>query len=182
MTAISERETATDTYAVSPMQAGMLFHHLLEPDSGADIEQMVMRFDERVDRCALVTAWDAVAARHAVLRTSFTWGDDRPRQCVHASVPTDVTEIDHTVYTEAQSAIRLAEFLVADRRRGFDLGRAPLSRMTVVHHGPEVSTVIWSFHHVILDGRSFPIVVEDLFAAYDAVMTGTDPDLGPGAQ
>ena len=86
-------ETSNDLYALSPMQQGMLFHHLLEPNSGADIEQMLLFFHEEVDSRRMTRAWHEAARRHEVLRTSFVW--DRvaePMQRVDATSPMEIVE------------------------------------------------------------------------------------------
>ncbi len=175
-----EIANAAADYALSPMQKGMLFHQLFEPDSGADLEQMVLRFREAVDLKNFSQAWEAAAGRHEVLRTSFPpSGDSEPRQRVHPTAPMEIVEIDQTAYNLRQADARLRRFLAADRRRGFDPEQAPLSRLTLFRRGPASTVVVWSFHHIILDGRSFPIVLSDVFAAYDALMAGRPVELEP---
>jgi amino acid adenylation domain-containing protein len=167
------------SYGLSPMQIGMLFHQLFDPHAGADLEQMVMRLDEPVDGRQLRRAWDMVARRHEVLRTSFHVSDDaEPVQRVHRSAPMEVVEVDQSAYTENQADRRLARFLAVDRQRGFDAATAPLSRTTIFHRDRR-SVIVWTFHHVILDGRSFPIVLTDLFAAYDDLRAGETVHLEP---
>ena len=61
------------SYPLSPLQQGMLFHHLLEPSSGVDIAQLDCSLTERVDIVQLHKAWEKVVKRHAVLRTGFRW-------------------------------------------------------------------------------------------------------------
>lgn len=167
-------------YAISPMQQGMLFHHLLEPDSGADVEQMVMRLREPVDFADFSAAWDHASDRHEALRTSFRWDDTTsPMQEVQPRAVMECTEINQTAYSDEQADIRLRSFLAEDRTRGFDLARAPLSRLTIFRRNDNSSIVVWTFHHVILDGRSFPIVLSDVFEAYDALRAGRKVELAP---
>ncbi len=157
------------------MQKGMLFHQLLEPGSGSDIEQMVMRFHEPVDRDCCVEAWSMVAERHEALRTVFLAnGDSEPTQTVRARATMPLVDVDQSAYTETQAEARLAEFLAADRRRGVDLEHGPMSRLALFRRTGTPSVLVWTFHHIILDGRSLPIVVSDFFAAYDALRAG-DP-------
>src|SRR5207245_7939362 len=67
-------------------------------------------------------------------------------------------------------------------RRGFDLTRAPLMRLTIVTRSPSAVEVLWSFHHAILDGRSFPIVLREVFGLYDAIRVGQEIALPPPRQ
>ena len=85
----------TADFPLTPLQQGMLFHHLLEPDGGVDIEQLVFTLPERVDAAALRDAWSLITKRHDALRTSFRWDDgEQPVQQVHASVPMSWNELD----------------------------------------------------------------------------------------
>ena len=75
------------SYELSPLQHGMLFHAIGDPGSGVDIEQIACKLDERVDVAAMLRAWDLVTSRHSILRTSFAWeGIPEPVQQVHDSV------------------------------------------------------------------------------------------------
>ena len=172
--------TDTSTYPLSPMQQGMLFHQLLEPGSGADIEQMILRVDEPIDAAAFAIAWEHAARRHEVLRTSFRLDQSAvPLQQVHPRAPMELTEVDQTAYLEEQADARLGEWLARDRVRGFDLSQAPLSRITIFRRRRGRCVVVWTFHHVILDGRSFPIVLADVVRAYDARRAGCEIELPP---
>ncbi len=167
-------------YPLSPMQKGMLFHQLFEPTSGADLEQMVLRFSERIDPPTVAAAWEEVAQRHEVLRTSFpAVTDGEPIQIVHDRAPMELAVVDQSAYNRGQREDRLQQFLDADRRRGFDPEQAPLSRITIFERPDETAVLVWSFHHIILDGRSFPIVLADFFAAYDALRAGQPVALEP---
>src|SRR5437868_2815454 len=71
-----------DHYPLSPLQHGMLFHHVQSgPATGVDVEQLEGRLREPIDAEAWVKAWNTVAARHPILRTRFRWeGLESPRQ------------------------------------------------------------------------------------------------------
>ena len=156
------------TYPLTPTQQGMLFHHLSAPGSGVDIEQIVCSLDEALDRAAFEQAWSRVVIRHPALRTSFRWeGVEDPVQEVRAgAVPALVTEDWRNVGEDEQNA-RLEAHLAAERERGFDLREAPLLRVALFQTAAERWEVVWTVHHIVCDGRSFPIVLGDLFALYD---------------
>src|SRR6516225_10180045 len=111
----------------------MLFHSLSGDQSGIDIEQIVINLPESVDPGALGTAWQRVIQRHAVLRTSFEWEEhDEPLQLVHAVVPLSITcECWSDLSAEVQEA-KTKEYLLAERRRGFDLRQPPLMRLSLI--------------------------------------------------
>jgi len=113
------------TYGLSPVQQGMLFHHLSHPHSGVDIEQIVASLEEDIDPTALRGAWQRVAERHAVLRTSFRWENvDEPVQEVHRHIELPIEIEDWRSVPASEHGGRLAERLRADRERGFDLREA----------------------------------------------------------
>ncbi len=109
-------------YALSPIQQGMLLHQLTSPDSGFDIEQMVLTLREELCPAAFRRAWERMLAHHAVFRTSFIWeGRPQPEQIVHDRVELPWVEL-------AWDETELAEYLAQDRRRGFLPNVAPLTR------------------------------------------------------
>ena len=71
----------------------------------------------------------------------------------------------------------MADLLVADRRRGFDMARAPLLRLTLVRYGETKNRLIWTFHHAVLDGRSFAPLLREVFSYYEALRAGTEVTL-----
>ena len=164
-------ENLEDQYRLSPVQEGMLFHHLSGAHSGVDIEQIVVDLPESVDRAALEAAWRTVIARHAVLRTSFAWEErDEPVQIVHREVPFALDYESWCDLSPAEQDARTEEFLRTERRRGFDLREAPLMRVLLVELGDRRFRLIWTFHHILVDGRAFSIILREVFSLCD------DPD------
>ncbi|MGE0863039.1 MAG: amino acid adenylation domain-containing protein [Vicinamibacterales bacterium] len=153
---------AGQAYPLTPMQKGMLFHALLQPDSGSYVQQLVAEFDGVVDESLLRAAWDRVLERHAVLRNAFAWkGLPAPLQqpAARVSLPW-VTEDCRYIPDEAFDAA-LAAFLADDRRQGIDLAAPPLHRVRlfVRDHG---GTMVWTHHHILLDGRSMFLVLHEV--------------------
>ncbi len=165
-----------DAYGLSHLQAGMLFHAQSADRPGFDVEQIVLELRGPLDRARMRRAWQTVVARHAVLRTRIRFHELRePRQEVVAAVDVPWTEHDGR-----GGAFPLDELLHADRTRGFDLESAPLMRCTLVHRGADRAELIWTLHHIILDGRSFPLVLREVFTVYAAEDgPAPQPDLPP---
>ena len=63
---------------------------------------------------------------------------------------------------------RRAAFMAEDRTLGFDLATPPLQRVTLIRLAESEWIMVWTFHHILMDGRSFPIVLREMFALYDA--------------
>jgi amino acid adenylation domain-containing protein len=157
------RANVEDVYELSPLQEGFLFHHLRDPAGGDYIEQMTFLLEGTLDLSAFGRAWQVVVDRHPALRTSFQWeGLEQPLQIVHRRVTVPLVTLDWS----SSEGDRLAAFLADDRTRGFDLAAAPLMRLTVASVGEGRWQVIWTHSHLLLDGWSLPLVLQEVLAAY----------------
>ena len=84
-------------------------------------------------------------------------------------------ELDWQRHSGSAQRIALETFLANDRRQGFDLAEAPLTRVTLIRLGATRWTMVWTFHHILLDGRSFPMILEEVFEAAQAITSGRTP-------
>jgi len=158
-----------DLYPLSPMQQGMLFHALLDPASGMYFERAAWTLDTDLDREALREAWQQVMARYPILRTGFVGEElEAPLQLVNRTAVLPWEEQDWSHLAGAEQQARLSAWMDADRAKGFDLKRAPLMRVGVLRLGAKTWRVVWSFHHLLLDGWSVGRVLNEVLALYDA--------------
>jgi natural product biosynthesis luciferase-like monooxygenase protein len=163
------------SYALSPMQQGMLFQSQLSPDSGVDIQQMVVTLHEDIDVSKLQQAWARVVARHDVLRTGFHWqGLAEPVQEVHPAVELPFVFDDRSHLPRAEQTQRLEAYLIEDRRQGFDYTQPPLMRVALFKEASQHYTCVWTFHHMVLDGRSHTMLIREVFACYAALRKGEE--------
>jgi hypothetical protein len=169
-----------DIYPLSPLQAGMLFHTLLEPNSGVYFEQLTCELHGELDESAFARTWQLLAARHSILRTAFVWkGQREPVQVVHRKMELpwrreDWRDVDPRFHGE-----KLEAFLAEDRQRGFELNRAPLMRIATVRLADNLWQLVSSHHHILLDGWSFPLLLREFGEAYRAYCEGRTPALAP---
>src|SRR5262249_17549175 len=84
--------------------------------------------------------------------------------------------LDWREVPEQEHRGRLADLLDRDRARGLDLASAPLQRLVLIRLSDTRVRVLWSFHHLILDGWSLFQVLSDVFAVHAALARS-----GPGA-
>ncbi|VVE25316.1 non-ribosomal peptide synthetase [Pandoraea anhela] len=177
-----------DAYPLSPMQQGMVFHARLAPDSASYINQLQIRL-EGLQADAFAAAWQAAVRRHAILRTSFVWRDDAPPlQLVHREVPQALRVLDWRERVAQQGEGVLSALAQEERAQGFDLASAPLQRVVLVHvsdegEGGDASArsggawqLIWTLHHVLLDGWSSAQLIGEILQAY---LSGTPDAAGP---
>ncbi len=163
---------------LSPLQEGILFHNLAEPGAGLYLEQFIFTLRGALDAAALRAAWDAVTARHQILRALFTWERrDKPLQVVRERVATPWEEHDWTSLEPAERERHFEALRLADRQRGFDLAQAPLMRVTLLRLGGDTYRVLWTFHHILLDGWSTRLILDEVMERCRATMAGREPAL-----
>ncbi|MCB1035324.1 MAG: AMP-binding protein, partial [Acidobacteria bacterium] len=164
-------------------QQGMLFHTLYEPEEGTYIGQLGSDFNAVLDLDAFQRAWEAVVRRHGTLRTGFQWqGVEEPLQHVRGfseALRAEVRVEDLRQLSVEEQQQRVAAILEEDRHRGFDLERPPLVRFMALRLGEERLRLVWSFHQLILDGWSLPVLLQDFFTAYQQGVSGGSPALPP---
>jgi len=171
-------QSVLDSYPLASLQSAMMVNHLRAPRSGVDIVQMVSEMSEAIDIPALTAAWAHVSERHAALRTAFRWENTaHPLQEVYADVPPPVRVLDWTGKMNEYTESGLREFLRDDRVAGFDMRVPPLQRVTLIELGALDWRMIWTFHHALIDGRSFAIVLREVLALYDARTSAQAPSL-----
>jgi amino acid adenylation domain-containing protein len=162
-----------DVYGLSPMQQGMLFHTLYDPDRDLYFEQCVVTFGGKLDQENFARAWQRVAARHSILRTSFHWeGLEKPVQVVHSEVDVSLRFLDWSDLPAPVQRSRFDAFIQDDRRKSFALASAPLFRVAVVRRGEELYDCLLSFQHLLLDRWSRFLVLKEVFTEYAAGAEG----------
>jgi amino acid adenylation domain-containing protein/non-ribosomal peptide synthase protein (TIGR01720 family) len=164
-----------DTYQLTPTQQGILFHSLSEPASGVYTTQLVCELRGGLDEEALQVAWQTVVRRHQSLRADFAWDVwTEPIQVVRREVEVKMSRDDWTQFSHERQEEFLEEYLRHDRERGFDLKQAPLLRLALFRRSDEEYVFVFSHHHLLIDGWSLSIILQEVFAIYDASHVPSD--------
>ncbi|MGW7488583.1 amino acid adenylation domain-containing protein [Streptomyces sp. NPDC054786] len=153
---------------LAPLQEGLFFHAQSAP-GGTDeyVSQAALRLDGPLDGPRLLAACQAAVHRHAALRTSFLQRKNgQTVQLVHRTVTVPCTELD--LSDGEETGPRLARHLLDERQRGFDLGRPPLIRFSLLRMAADRHVLVLTHHHILLDGWSLSVVLGDVFALYAA--------------
>ncbi|WP_037729403.1 non-ribosomal peptide synthetase, partial [Streptomyces scopuliridis] len=167
-----------DVYPLTALQAGMVFHALAEPESPAYLEQFSFVIQGAHDPESLARSWQRVVERSDALRASVVWRDiSSPVQVVHRAVTLPVRGLDWSDLGEPERAAALGKLLAEDRERGIDLESPPLMRLVLIRLGDGRIRVVWTFHHLLLDGWSTAALLSDVIAEY-ASLTGTGTGTG----
>jgi len=172
--------TVEDIYPLSPMQAGMLFHALYDETSPVHFVQLTWGISGELQVPAFQKAWQTVIQRYPILRTSFSFkGLEKPLQVVRRDIACPWVFHDWARLGETEQKQELQRYLDTDKKRGFDLSEAPLMRLHLIKTGRESHYFICSFHHLLLDGWSFSLVVREVLALYGGFSQGSEVQLDP---
>ena len=126
-----------DIFELTPLQHGMLFHSIAEPDASMYFEQVCFDFPAVLDLPKFRYAWAILVDRHQILRTGFYWNDlEKPLQVVHRRATIEIVHEDWSHLSRDDFDARFGDFLDADRRRGVQLDAAPLLRISLFRIGP----------------------------------------------
>ena len=175
---VGESRDVEDIYPLTPLQQGMLFHSLYEPESKIGYEQMTCRLEGELDVASFAHAWSTVVQRHTILRTAFVWeGVKEPLQVVRREVTLPLHHEDWR--DESDQEQRLREYLKTERERGIDLKQAPLMRLSLLRLGEESYQLVWSRHHLLLDGWSRPLLMKEVLSYYEAFRKSEQLELPP---
>jgi amino acid adenylation domain-containing protein/non-ribosomal peptide synthase protein (TIGR01720 family) len=156
-----------DLYPLSPLQQGMLFHALQGGASSAYVNQVCVPLSD-VDGPRFAAAWERVTEEHAILRAGFAWEGDLPQplQWIHRRLPSPVRHLDWRARSAIQARLDLAELADAQRDQGFDLRQPPLQRVLLVRLGESDYQLIWTRHHILLDGWATARLIEEVLLHY----------------
>ncbi|MGX9378451.1 non-ribosomal peptide synthase/polyketide synthase [Pseudomonas sp. JQ36] len=151
-------------YRLSPMQQGMLFLGLNSPEADLYVNQLSVPV-QGLEPLRLQAAWETVSRRHDILRTGFLWQDmAEPLQFVLADPQLPFSLLDWREQDHSAEALQgLAD---AERAKGFDLDQPPLQRLTLVQVGEHSYQLIWTYHHILIDGWSSSQLIGEVLSQY----------------
>ncbi len=165
-------------YALSPMQNGMLFHTLLNKEKEEYIQQVSTTINGKLNITAFKNAWQKTIDRNTILRTSFVYKKVKNMlQVVHKKVELPFEYLDWSTLSEDQSERQLEDLLIKDRKKGFNLTKPPAMRILLIKLSDEKHKLIWTHHHIILDGWSLPLLLKEVFTFYEAFNSGIEINL-----
>ncbi len=162
---VPQAQSVADIYPLSPMQQGMLFHTLLEQGAGDYINQMRLDVDG-VDPQRFRAAWQAVIDAHDILRTGFFWQGDlqQPVQVVQRQLDVPFRVLDWSARADLDAALQA--LAAQERAQGLDLRAAPLMRLVLVRTAADRHHLIYTNHHILMDGWSSAQLLGEVLQHY----------------
>jgi amino acid adenylation domain-containing protein len=173
-----------DVVAAAPSESAPLTEPQLEILAAAQVgddascafnESVSITFEGELDAAALAAAVNGVIARHQALRGRV----DRSGERMHYAPTLQLDLTPKDLSREVDPAASLVALINADARTAFDLWNGPLVRAAVVRLAKGRHVLVLTAHHIVCDGWSINIVLNDLATLYRAAYTGQPSDLAP---
>ncbi|WP_394751321.1 type I polyketide synthase [Spongiimicrobium salis] len=161
-----------DICLLSPLQEGLLFHTMFKPDSDVYFEQLSCRIKGELDIEMFKKSFGLMSKRHAVLRTLFlSEMTSDAIQVVLKEREVAFTYLDLREESQASSVEdRLKVHKAKDRSRKFQLDKDKLLRIYLFQVGEKEYEILWSYHHILMDGWSMSILINEFFTIYGNLM------------
>ncbi|HLP48865.1 MAG TPA: condensation domain-containing protein, partial [Candidatus Kapabacteria bacterium] len=158
--------------SLTPLQEGMLFRYLQEPQSGLYFEQLSLGISGSIDVQVFEKAWNFVIQANGMLRTVFRWEKlEKPSQIILKKHACQIRFYDFSDMDDGQKKTVLSQIKTGDRDKGFDLTYVPF-RVTLCKLAERQYEMVISNHHILYDGWSNGIILKEFFNAYHALSKG----------
>ncbi|MCB2376592.1 amino acid adenylation domain-containing protein [Hymenobacter sp. BT635] len=171
--ALNKAEDVEDIYPLSPLQQGIYYHWLVQPESKAYVVQTSYRFSGSFEVALLQKSYELLVGRHAILRTSFTADYGHiPLQIVRANVKPSFYYEDISGLEMEEVEAYLAGYEEKDRTDGFDLHQGSQVRLSVIKLAPQHYAFVWSTHHILMDGWCVDKITAEFYELYSCLLAG----------
>ncbi|MEL5858855.1 condensation domain-containing protein, partial [Aeromonas veronii] len=151
-------------------------HSLLNAEADPYINQTTVALHGALDREAFAAAWQQALERHPILRSGFAvQGLPSPRQLPHRQVSLPLAEQDWSGLEPAQARSRLSELQAQQCEAGFDLAAPPLMRLALLRRSADEHWLVWTRHHLIVDGWSSALLLDEVWRLYAALRESRTP-------
>ncbi|MCA1612743.1 MAG: amino acid adenylation domain-containing protein [Acidobacteria bacterium] len=161
-----------DPLPLSFAQQRLWFLHQLEPESAAYNMPEAVRLRGQLEVAVLRQTLGELVRRHEVLRTTFTVADGEPFQVIAPPQPFGLPVVDLSDLPEAAREAEARRLAAEEAWRPFDLRRGPVMRAGLLRLGAEEHVLLLTLHHIVSDGWSVSILVNELATLYNAFSKG----------
>ncbi|WP_434482180.1 amino acid adenylation domain-containing protein, partial [Pseudomonas putida] len=168
---ISPRDAA-EPLSLSYAQQRQWFLWQLDPQGTAYNIPVALRLKGDLDIEALRGSFEALIQRHEILRTTFDEEDGQAVQRISPNVTFDLDLQQVQSAGEANLQALIAHHVQLETQRPFDLQQGPLLRVKLLRLSAQDHALVLTLHHIVADGWSMPIIVDELIQCYEALRTG----------
>ncbi|NXY98117.1 amino acid adenylation domain-containing protein [Streptomyces sp. BR123] len=161
--------------ALSAGQRQLWFLHQLDPDSPEYLLPLAYRLRGTLDESALRRSFDALAARHEILRTRYVLDGTEPRQVIDAPGPVDYAVTESAGLDAAGRDAAAAGFARDRAAEVFDLAAEAPLRVRLLRLAADDHVLVVVLHHIACDALTRPLLLADLAACHRAAGAVTGP-------
>ncbi len=165
------------TFQVSFAQQRLWIIDQLVPGNVAYSIPVALRLRGKLDVAAVERSLTEILRRHEALRTRFVIENGEPRQEIMPPAPCFMRLVELSEIDPRRQEAELQRDIVDDTMRPFDLATGPLFRSALFTLGAEHHVLLLLVHHIVSDGWSFGILLEELAALYTAYRSGRESPL-----
>ena len=170
----TQREKIESIYRLSGLQEGMLFHALYDTDGGAYIEQLSCDLRD-ADINLIRKSWNQLIENHSSLRSGFYNDEFKiPVQAVYRDVEMPVTVLDLSGMEIIEQRLAVEKIGEENRLNGFPLSAVPLMNIGLLKLDESKYKMIWTSHHLLFDGWSLAILMEEFLKTYEDLAGGNE--------
>ncbi|WP_282363322.1 non-ribosomal peptide synthase/polyketide synthase [Pseudomonas sp. PS01297] len=166
-----------DRQALSYAQRRMWFLWQLDPHSGAYNLPGAVRLTGALNLRALEQAFAEVVQRHQTLRTVFRQNPDDSLEQVERLAPITVEPVDFSLLPAIEREQAVAAEAQQQSLQPFDLANGPLLRIKLLKLGADEHVLLLTLHHIVSDGWSMNVLIDEFIRCYDAFARNEAPQL-----
>lgn len=155
-------------YPLSYAQQRLWFLDQLEPGRPFYNIPVAVRLEGKVEESVLSRVVNEVVRRHEILRTTFATVDDRPVQNIATELVVALPVEDLTNIPEGERERQAQELAQMEAQTPFDLMKGPLLRVRLLRLAATEHIVLFTVHHIVADGWSMGVLVQEVAALYTA--------------
>lgn len=164
-------------YPCTPMQQGMIFHSMMDEDKQTYNSVNRVKLRGQLDQAKFKQAWQSVVASQPILRTRFC-GFDRQTfiQLVTPWLDFAWSEQNQQDMSDKRQQKWLEQKMAEEKSTSFDLENGPLMRFCLIQTEAQRFDLVWTYHHVILDGWCLALIFEQVMSTYRNLVEGNTVD------
>ncbi|BAZ14305.1 amino acid adenylation domain-containing protein [Calothrix sp. NIES-4071] len=163
---LNSEQAEVFVFPTSFAQQRLWFFDQLHKSSSLYNVSTALRLTGLLNITALEQAFNEIARRHEVLRTSFILVDSELVQVIAPSITIPLSTIDLRNIEVAERSIRIRQIATKESQRLFNLTTAPLLRVTLIQLEEAQHVLLLNLHHIVADGWSIGVLIRELSAFY----------------
>ncbi|KAA8785052.1 amino acid adenylation domain-containing protein [Paenibacillus amylolyticus] len=171
------RDNVEDILPLTSIQKGMLFQQLMSPDTSEYFVQLHIKLEGSIFLETFINAWNLIIKNNEMLRTFFRWDKiEEPIQIILKEHQLNFITFDLSGENKENQDKRLKEIISDDKMKKFNLTEVPF-RITLIKLTENNYSLLISNHHIIYDGWSTAILIEEFLNHYSSMFMGNEPNI-----